>query len=281
MFDTLLIATDGSDCAARAARYGLELATLYDADVEFVHVLSKETDRLASERGTDPDAVAETVLSELQELAADAGIDSETHLLHGQPATAITEHAAAGSYDVIVMGRRGRSGLGERLLGTVTDRVLRQTDRPVLTVPEGAGPVAYDTLLLPTDGSENAERAVPVAGDIAAHAAATLHILSVVDATGEAGIFDAGGISKEYLARLTATAEEAVDAATKQVGDVDTVSTVRTGVPHEEIGDYADEHAVDLVVMATRGRTNLTGQYLGGTTNRVLRTVDVPVLVVR
>ncbi|WP_435193763.1 universal stress protein [Natronomonas sp. EA1] len=281
MFDSLLITTDGSDCSGRAAQYGLELAACYDADVTFVHVLTDETDAMAEETSRSPADLADHLLDQFRGLAASVGVDSETHVERGTPATVITEYAATAGHDCIVMGRHGRAGIGERLLGTTTDRVLRRADVPVLTAPEGEGPVAYESLLLPTDGSENAERAAPVAGDIATRAGATLHLLSVVDVQAAAGAFDAGGISKEYVKRLTDEADAAVDSAAAQVGDVDTVERVRKGTPHEEIAAYVDENDIDLVVMATRGRSNLTGQYLGGTTDRTLRTVDAPVLVVR
>jgi nucleotide-binding universal stress UspA family protein len=62
--------------------------------------------------------------------------------------------------------------------------------------------------------------------------------------------------------------------------DIPATEAIRLGVPHEIIREYIDENDVDLVVMGTHGRTGLEHTLLGSTTERVVRTVDVPVLTV-
>lgn len=63
--------------------------------------------------------------------------------------------------------------------------------------------------------------------------------------------------------------------------DIPVETDVRRGNPHREILDYADEHAVDLVVMGTHGRTGLDRYLLGSVTEKVVRLSNVPVLTVR
>ncbi|GAB3319208.1 universal stress protein [Haloplanus salinarum] len=274
MFDTILIAVDGSDCAHRAAKHGLELAARYDAAVDVVTVYGGETER------------GNATLDEATDLAADVGVTVETDLLSGKPAGAIAEYAAERGTDLVVVGRRGRSGVRARLLGSVTERVLRRSPAPVLTVPpgdvdDGTG-AAYGDVLVTTDGSEVAAEAAPYGADLARRFGAAFHALNVVDVQAEAGVFDAGGVDSEYIERLETRGHQAVDelVAAVDVSDLDVRRSVVRGRPHEAIDEYVREDDVDLVVMSSEGQSNLAGQQLGTVAGRVLRTVDRPVLVV-
>ena len=282
MFDRILVGVDGSDCARRAATFGFELAAACDADVD-VLLATGGGSRFRGGASDESDA-GQDVLDETAALAADRDVAVDTHLVEGRPAAAITAFADDTDADLVVLGRTGRTGLGERLLGSVTEQVLRRTDAPVLTVTAGeaAGDAeaTYNDVLVTTDGSEAAEWAGPYAAEVARRCGATLHLLDAVDVQGEAGVFDAGGVSSEFVERLETRAEEATERLADTVGDVDYRTTVVRDPPHEAVRTYVEENDVDLVVMASRGQSGLTGQRLGSVTGRVLRTVDVPVLVV-
>ena len=275
MFDHILIPVDGSACARRAAKYGLELARRYDAETEIVHVA----------RG-DADAEGEDALEAIGGMAAELGVPAETTLLRGSPAEAIAKRATDAGADLVAMGRQGRAGVKAHLLGSVTERVLRRSDVPVLTVPHGGleadTGASYENVLLTTDGSETAELAGPYGTDVARQFGAALHVLSVADARAEAGIFDAGGVDEEFLERLEAESREAVESlvAAIDASDLDVREAVVRGAAHEAIDEYVSENGVDLVAMSSEGQSNLAGQQLGTVTGRVLRTVGVPVLVV-
>jgi nucleotide-binding universal stress UspA family protein len=276
MFDRLLVGVDGSDPARRAAKYALELAARYDADVAAVSVHRDDAGRQA----------ARAALDAVVELADDLDVSVETEPLRGKPATTVVDRAAERDADLIALGRRGRSGIGARLLGSVTERVLRRTDVPVLTVPDG--PVEadtgadYGTVLVTTDGSEVAERAAPYGADLARRYRAALHVLTVVDVQAEAGVFDAGGVDRAYVERLESRGREAVERLLSGIdaSGLDVERAVVRGVAHEAVGDYVTDREVDLVVISSTGQSNLAGQQLGTVAGRVLRTVDVPVLVV-
>jgi len=278
MFDRLLVAVDGSDCSRRAAKYGLELAARYDASVDIVAVYGG-----AAEEG-------QSVLDEITGMATDVGVDAETDLLSGKPARTIVRRAHDRNADLVVVGRRGRSGVRDRLLGSITERILRRSGPPVLTVPgdemtDDTG-TAYENVLVTTDGSPLAEEAGPYAADVARRYGAVLHVLNAVDVQAEAGVFDAGGVGREYIERLERRGHDAVADLIAAVGedevedDLDVREAVIRGHAPEVIADYVDESDVDLVVMSSEGQSNLAGQQLGTVAGRVLRTVDRPVLVV-
>ncbi|WP_257298953.1 universal stress protein [Haloarchaeobius sp. FL176] len=276
MFERLLIAVDGSDCATRAARVGVEVAATYGATVDAVAAAHDELD----------EDDAEEVLADVEAIGEDAGVTVSSHVVTGRPARSVVSLADEVDADAIVVGRHGHSGFRERLLGSTTERVLRNTDRHVLTVPAGGESADdYTDILLPTDGSEDAAAAADPATDLASTYGATLHVLGVVDVVRESGPFSAGGVDQAYIDRLLDAEREGVDALADDCADRagDGLSIERaavTGTPSEAIVEYVEDNGVDLVVMSSSGQSSLTGQLLGSTTDRVLRTIDEPVLVV-
>jgi nucleotide-binding universal stress UspA family protein len=281
MYDRILVPVDGSDAAKRAVGYGALLAEAYGAELGLLHVLA----RGESGAGEDRER-GEAVLAGAEALV-DGRVPVDTRLLEGVPHRAVVDHVADSDVDLVVMGRRGRAGLGEGLLGSVTERVLVGVDVPVVVVPEddpGAVPDGLSTVLLPTDGSENAEAASEHAVDLVSRFGAALHVVNVVDVQSAGGLFSAGGVTEEFVDRLDRAGAEAVERMVAAVGaadpDLDPTTAVVHGTPHEGIRDYAVEHGVDLVAMGSRGRSGIEHQLFGSVAKRVLRVVDVPVLVV-
>jgi nucleotide-binding universal stress UspA family protein len=283
--ERVLVAVDGSEPARRAAAHGIEIAARFGAAVEVVTV---RPDADEPDRGRDH--VAPVV-----ERASARGVEATATLLDGRPAAAVARRATECGADLIAVGRQGRRGLGARLLGSVTERLLRRSDVPVLTVPRGAptgegegdgdgdGDAApYDGVLVTTDGSEAAAGAGPYGAAVADRFDAALHVLAVVDVLAEAGVFDAGGVDRAYVDRIENRLCGAVDDLIDGVdaAGLDVHPAVVHGTAHEAIGGYVDEHGIDLVAMGSAGQSNLAGQRLGTVTGRVLRTVDRPVLVV-
>ncbi|WP_152041605.1 universal stress protein [Salinigranum salinum] len=135
----------------------------------------------------------------------------------------------------------------------------------------------YDRILLPTDGSPGAERAIRHAVDLAGRYDATLHALSVVDGGGSPIV---GGEDVED--ELTARGARALGTVRERAAraDVPVVGDLAWGEPAREIQRYVDDAGIDLVVMGTRGRTGLERRLLGSVTERVVRSVGVPVLTV-
>lgn len=280
MIQRLLLAVDGSDPADRTASLAVALADRLDAELDVLHVPegSAGTEDERRERGR-------ALVGEAAALAGDAGVATETHVRAGDPHEVILDLADEVGADLVALGRHGRAGVAERLLGTVTDRVLRGTDVPVLTVPAGESAPALDgDVLVTTDGSENATAAAALAGTIATAAGGALHVLSVYDVEAAAGVFDAGGVDSAFVERLEGRARAATEEMAKQVrataGDREVLQAVDRGVPHRAIGAYADDHDVAFLAMASTGTSNLAGRYLGSVTDRVLRTVQRPVVVV-
>jgi len=122
----------------------------------------------------------------------------------------------------------------------------------------------YDTILFPTDAGPGAEAALDHAVDLAERHDATLDVL-----------FAAGGDDD-------LDPEAAVESAaeTARAAGVDANTVVLEGSPRDVIVDYVADRGVDVVVMATHARRGLERYMLGSVTEKVLRSVAVPVLVV-
>lgn len=297
MYDRILLPVDGSETATRAARCGLALARVYDATVDVLHVV--ETGLLRLARNTREEASlrerGEEILDAIEAVAAEHGQSVTARKASGKPSVEITEYAVERDVDLIVLGRRGRTGVGERLLGGVTEQVLHYSPAPVLVVPDGGDGGdgtderwRFERVLLPTDGSANAEAAVDHAVSVARRYGAEIHVLNVVDLQTAAGLFHAGGFTREEKAYLESIGREAVDRTVERIETADpdaafesaVVQTAELAGVSGEIRAYVGDHDVDLVVLGSHGRSNLRRQLLGSVASNVLRTVDVPVLVV-
>jgi nucleotide-binding universal stress UspA family protein len=139
----------------------------------------------------------------------------------------------------------------------------------------------YDTILLPTDGSDRAAEALDHAIGAAQAHGADLHVLSAVDerVVLAADIEEKSDIRDELLEEATTAVEELASRA-RNAGVTVTTATPE-GVPYREILSYASEAEIDLVVMGTHGRTGREKRLnLGSTTERVVKAADRPVLVV-
>jgi nucleotide-binding universal stress UspA family protein len=142
----------------------------------------------------------------------------------------------------------------------------------------------YESVLIPTDGSEHARRAAEHAVSVASAVEGTVHVLSVVDVQAAAGPFDAGGVDDAFVSRLEADSEAAIgaiEAIAEANGPTGVQTAIRRGRPQQAIPEYANSHDVDLVAMGTHGRTGIERYVLGSVTEEVIRSVGMPVLTAR
>ncbi|MFD1563369.1 universal stress protein [Haloarchaeobius amylolyticus] len=288
MYDRILIPVDGSDEATQAARRGLDLARQFDAAVEVLYVIDRRSSTRTADEQADLRERGEEIVAEIEALASDLDRPVTTTVTDGSPAARIARLAAEYDVGLIVIGRQGITGLSKRLLGGVTEGVLNRSDVPVLVVPKGDQSTGdssdYDRLLVPTDGSENATRAAPHASAVAGQYGSTVHVLSVIDIQSAGGAFSAGGLEQSFVDHLEDEASETVD---DLAAEIDAAADVETAVEKTsldgvaaEIREYIGTHEIDLVVMGSHGRSNLRRQLLGSVSGDVLRSVDVPVLIV-
>jgi nucleotide-binding universal stress UspA family protein len=142
----------------------------------------------------------------------------------------------------------------------------------------------FDTVVIATDGSGSAQRAVEAALDLAGKFDATVHALYVVDSGEvESTPDDVRDVLERALATTGGRALTFVREAATTDGETeaDVVTAVRDGDPAEEIQAYADEVEADLIATGTRGRHGEHAFLLGSVAEEIVRSAPMPVLSVR
>jgi nucleotide-binding universal stress UspA family protein len=141
MFDTVVIATDGSESAERAVRMALDLADRFHATIHAIYVVDSGELRASPEEYQDDlgdalEAAGGEALSFVEERATDEAVDPDviTAVREGDPAEELIDYAEETDADVIATGTRGRHGDHAFLLGSVAEAVVRRSPVPVLTV---------------------------------------------------------------------------------------------------------------------------------------------------
>jgi nucleotide-binding universal stress UspA family protein len=143
MYDRILLPTDGSEGTEEAVDQALGLASLTGATLYPLSVVDR---RIYLSAGNDQQeeitetlrAEAEEAVAALAERAEAAGVEVETAVRDGIPDAVIVRYADEVDADLVVMGTHGRTGR-EKLanLGSVTERVVGNVDRPTLVVSIG------------------------------------------------------------------------------------------------------------------------------------------------
>jgi nucleotide-binding universal stress UspA family protein len=282
MYDDVLVGVDGSDPAAAAHERALALSIDHGARLHTLYVADTNRDSVTTVSGEVVDTLeteGDRVLETFEERAADTSVEQVTEVLQGDPAGIIDEYARRESIDLIVLGKSGKRSVERVLLGSVTERVVRNTPVPTLTVQgDDSGRYPFEVVLAATDGSDAAAVAVDHAARLAAAHGAALHVLSVAEPSG-LGLGETG-VSEDLLAECESVVADGAAAATER-GVETTVEAVETGTPHRVVREYAREHDADIVAIGAHGQRGFEERLLGGTTEKLLRTVSLPVLTTR
>jgi nucleotide-binding universal stress UspA family protein len=141
----ILVPVDFSDCARVAVQHAAMLGKSFDAKIDLLYVWEAPAfvapEAMVGAAGTTQTLAelastqAESAMREFADAIRKEGIAIEKTLVEqGDPARTIVELAENGGYDLIAMGTHGRSGFAHLLLGSVTEKVVRRSPRPVLTV---------------------------------------------------------------------------------------------------------------------------------------------------
>jgi nucleotide-binding universal stress UspA family protein len=211
----------------------------------------------------------------------------------GQPARRILDRASTLPADLIVMGTHGAGGFEHLMLGSVTEKVVRQARCPVLTVPphaKGGSPLPFTRLLCAVDFSDASLSAVKMALSLARESGACLTLLHVIEwpwhEPPPPAIDQLPAAQAAALAEFRRYSEESASKRLESlVPDLDSVSRVttrlRSGKPHVQILEVAAEEHSDIIIIGVQGRNALDMALFGSTTNQVVRRASCPVLTLR
>jgi len=141
VYDRILVPTDGGDHALAAARRAFDLAEQYDATVHALYVVETDTNWLTVSKDEVRDGLREIgedaggqALDAIEALGDDFDVELVTAMREGSPDEEILEYVGDEAVDLVVMGTHGRGGIRRRLVGSVSERVVREATVPVMTV---------------------------------------------------------------------------------------------------------------------------------------------------
>jgi len=147
VYEPILVPTDGSDVAETAVDHALDLAERHGATVHALYVVdidavefglgTEQADRLRAGRFDEMNELrerAEAATGYVADAGAARGVEVVEHTAGGVPHDVIADYADDQDVELVVMGSHGRSGIKRALLGSITERVLRMTKRPVLVI---------------------------------------------------------------------------------------------------------------------------------------------------
>ena len=284
---------DFSEFSIRAYRYALSVAYRYGARLFVQHVVElwkypyadvaaflgdyNESCRILHKGG-------EERLQQFLKTSTNDEVQPECIVDQGTAPDCILAFAEAQKADLIVMGTHGRRGFDRLMLGSVTERVMRNASCPLLAVnkplhaliepDKQPSPIDLSRILFCTDFSENSRQALDHALSLSTEYNAELTLLHVLE-----DIRDSAKLEQE-LATATKQLEDLIpqDASTNGRSKITTM--VRVGAAYRQITQVALERQTDLVVMAVRGRGSLDLAIFGSTTHHILQFGACPVFLV-
>lgn len=276
-FKNVVVPLDGSPLAEVALPYAEEIAGKAGSDIILLTVLPSEETNEYQNHYNYATKIAESTrrhAEEYIELSENKDVKVGIATRSGNPAEGILDYVNKGYMSLIVMATHGRSGVSRWAMGSVADKVVRATKRqPLLLIrASGAHPDIRDkrTLkkaLVPLDGSMESEVVIAYMLEIATDLQMELTLLQVIPKTNH----------------MHADAEAYLHNICSQLEDrgIATRYEVRVGAVADQIIDFANEIASDMVAMSTQGQSAISLRPLGSVAQKVLLGSNLPLLLIK
>jgi nucleotide-binding universal stress UspA family protein len=290
----VIVGIDGSRCSATAVELLSTLEWPEETRMRLVGVF--DTFHLvgpwAPYGGFDVSDVVDDLTGELRGALADArsrlgtgGIELESVVMEGRPASALADAAEEWGADLVVVGSRGLGALRTMLLGSVSAEVVDNVRCPVLVVRRPT----IRSVLLAHDGSDLAKAAEDILAGWPPFRDLPVEVLSIVRGDGPW----AETLSPVAQGRAAVAVRESIEASRQHHEDVGRAAAdrlglsgrvaraeVRAGDPARTLVDEAEARDLDLIAMGTHGRTGLERLRMGSVARNVLTHAHCSVLIV-
>lgn len=263
--EKLLVATDGSLFSEGAVREAISFAQKCSSMLYVMSVVPRyEISGVNVFEEEEEEAIEH--LHSVKERALQEGLNCETVLAHGDEThRLIVDVAVARRVDMIVIGRRGRRGLGKVLMGSVAAKVIGHAPYKVLVVPKAAR-IEYRNILVATDGSEHSHAAASEAIEIAKRCGSNIITVSAVCSEAARG---------EAMANVNEVREVA-----KREG-IPVEALIPSGKPCDVVVGIAGDRSVDLIVMGALGKTGIKKLFMGSSTEKIIGNAGCAMLLVK
>jgi len=296
MFKHILVPLDGSLLAEAALPAAAFLAARFGARVTLFHVVERNAPREVHGQPHLKNAEdAATYLHLLSQRAFPTGITVDRHVHAAEAddvADSIVAHADELEHDLVIMCSHGRGQALHLFLGSIAQKAIALGSRPVLiTHPDEQGdapPFSCNNILVPLDGAPDHAQALPVAKEMARACGAALHLVRVVPR-----FASLSGTEKVSSRMLPATASRMLEMASLDAGETfrkqlealreegfTASAHVLRGDPAKTIVKAGSHARVDLIVLATHGKTGMKAFWEGSVAHRICTLTRIPLLLI-
>lgn len=296
MYKKILVALDGSQLSEAILPYVRFIAAKLKVPLELLHVVDIETPRSSSaeQQIRHQNVVAaeqRNSMNYLQKIAGSfAGLGATDCVVEiGKPGEVIVDRAARDARSLIAMTTHGRSGFNRWLLGSIADKVLHAAANPLLLVratdeSKNITEPPLKSIMVALDGSPLAEIVLPHAAELAAKMAVGVVLTRVFGVPTPMFAEEYGPYVEELWEQVESEAHAYLDEKAKQLqaqGLNDVSTTAEAGFASEKLIELAQQCGGTLLAMCTHGRSGVDRWVLGSVTDRVVRHLGGPVLIIR
>ena len=297
LFERIVVPLDGSDESEQIIPYAADLARAVGASLDLLRVVDTTDPTLAKHSSGHAFTQVVSILRTeaegyLNTVGASVGLYNvrvNTIVEEGAAAAVITDVAGRHTGSVVAIATHGKVGLGRLFSGSVADEVLRNTSCPVLLLgphhAERVG-VGFGAAIVPLDGSELGEKALPLASGLSRALGTDLVLLRVQPASEnliEVATVGTDGAASESD-QLALNYLHAIRDDLKRDGAHSSEQRLVYGKPADGIMEVAREveaeHPGTFIIMTTHGRSGALRLALGSVADSVTHSAEQPVLVV-
>lgn len=267
---SVVLATDGSEHSEGAIKEAIYIAKNCGAKLSVLQVLQVNPEFATEglEYVEKMEISCRIHFDHIRDLSAEENVEIESVCRRtDKPHEIIIEEANNRNADIIVMGRRGWTGLKRLLMGSVTANVIASSPCKVLIVPTGVV-VKSEVIMLATDGSKYSEAAE---AEVLSMARRCSHIQKFI-------VLSAAS-TKANLSEAKINVEKIQKDAHELGITIEPITAV--GKPHEVILRTAKEKNCDLLILGTYGRTGVKRLVMGSVSEKVVTHIDCAVLIVK
>jgi len=290
MFKRILVPLDGSELGELVLPYVGEMGRRLDSEVVLLHFCTPDLERF--------DHVHQVYLQHIAQIVKKRTKGTvKTVALAGRANRIIVDYAVKEDIGLIVGISRSESDTSKWAIGSTADKVIRETSKPVLII-SAEGPTVksesniLNKVLVSLDGSRASEAILPYVRNftkgIRENAETEVTLLRVLPPSHHVPVGEAV-VTVPYtdveLSQLKEQAESYLEGIGKELEQdgitVHCDAVVRSVSTADQILDFATSKNVNLIAMSTHGRTGISRLFLGTTTDRVLHSVKIPILLIK
>ncbi len=291
-FRNIICATDFSEHSNRTIPYGVAIARVFGSKLYVCHVIDLTAVTIYGEFQLDPigqqSRIKEEAFEQLGKILGPHRVQWEPLIAVGQPAAEIARIVEEKEIDLVISATRGHSGLKRLILGSVTQRLMRTLNCPLLAVQSletgmtdpPSTDIRLKKILIGCDFSADSVLAMDYGLSLAQEFEAEVHMVHVIEPS----------VTQEFL-KPSSPGQPAVpmDVIREKLEGLvppearhwcTPRATVLQGQAHEELVAYANAQEIDMIVLGVRGSGMVKSMLRGSTPDRVVLRSPCPVLTV-